>query len=53
MNSSGPLGGSGHAHHRKTTRCELPPPPLDRRIGPAGSAPAGLGHVPSGSAVKG
>jgi hypothetical protein len=37
-NSSGPLGGSGHAHHRQTIRCELPPPPRDCRIGPVGSA---------------
>ena len=43
MNSSGPAGGSGHTHHRKSCECEVPPPPRDCRIGPAGSkSPRGL-----------
>ena len=25
-NSSGPVGGSGHAHHRETKECGPPPP---------------------------
>ena len=36
MNSSGPLGGSGQAHHRKSCECVEPPPPRDR-IGSVGS----------------
>ncbi len=41
MNSRGPRGGSGHAHHRESRQCDVPPPPRDRRIGAAGSASSG------------
>src|SRR6516165_3553107 len=37
MNSSGPAGGNGHAHHRSCWKCEVPPP-RGCRIGPGGSA---------------
>ena len=36
-NSSGPLGGNGHAHQRKNCECVVPPPPRGRRIGSVGS----------------